>query len=120
MDVGIFWKNNKPILKNLENKRMPPRSRLVYKDVSTRHNKSKDTYLAQYDLVNFYDNRKNLLKIIVEFGKDFSIKKEEIISRNGPSDTKKTTLEGKKVTSRGHIAWLRNMTRRMIAGDALR
>ncbi len=120
MDVGLFWKRNKPILRELENQKMPPRSRLVYKDVTAKHNKSRGTYLAQYDLVNFYDNRKNLLKILVEFRQDLSIKKEEIIARNGLSSAKKTTLEGNRVTSRGHVAWLRNMTRRMVAGDALR
>lgn len=120
MDVGIFWKHNEPILDELEHQRMPPRSRLVYKDVSAKHNKSKGTYLAQYDLVNFYDNRKNLLKILVEFRQDLSIKKEEIIARNGLTSTKKTTIEGNKVTNLSHVSWLRNMTKRMIAGDALR
>ncbi len=119
MDVGLFWKHNEPILKKLERQRMPPRSRLVYKDISTKHSKSKDTFLAQYDLVNFYDNRKNLLKILVEFRQDLSIKKEEIIARNG-HNAQKTTIDGSKVTSSGHIAWLRNMAKRMVAGDALR
>ncbi len=120
MDVGLFWKHNEPMLRELEHKRMPPKSRLVYKDMSTRHDRSSGTYLTQYDLVNFYDNRKNLLKIYVEFGQDMSVRKEEIIVGSGLQGAKKTTLEGARVTSPGHVNWLRNMTRRMVAGDTLR
>ncbi len=120
VDVGLFWKRNESILEKLEHQRMPPRSRLVYKDMSTKHNKSKEVYLAQYDLVNFYDNRKNFLKIFVEFGKDMSLKKEEILAGNSFFQAKRTILRGDKVTSPGHIRWLRNMTKRMITGDALR
>lgn len=120
MDVGSFWKHNEPMLEMLENQKMPPRSRLVYKDMSAKHNKSKGTYLAQYDLVNFYDNRKNFLKIRVEFGEDMSIKREEIYTGSDLSLARKTMLAGSNVTSRGHIAWLRNMAKRMVAGDALR
>lgn len=120
MDVGIFWKRNEPVLERLEHQRMPAKSRLVYKDISTKRIKSKGTCVAQYDLVNFYDNRKNLLKILVEFRKDMSIKKEQIVAQNGLSGAKKTTIDGSKVTSPGHVAWLRNMARRMVAGDSLR
>ncbi|MDE1862216.1 MAG: hypothetical protein KGI33_04820 [Thaumarchaeota archaeon] len=119
MDVGNFWKHNEPILERLERQIMPPSSRLVYKDVTTGEGKD-GTVHAQYDLVNFYDNRKNLLKIIVEFGKDHSIKKEEILAMTGRAGAKKTTLGGGSITSAGHIAWLRNMTERRMAGDALR
>ncbi|HJU13821.1 MAG TPA: hypothetical protein VJ792_05135 [Candidatus Nitrosotalea sp.] len=120
MDVGIFWKRNAPVLRELGHKRMPPKARLVYKDVSTRHDKSHGTYLTQYDLVNFYDNRKNLLKISVEFGEDMSIRKEEISVGNDLLGAIKTTIEGMRVTSPGHIRWLQNMTERMVAGDSLR
>ncbi|MGI0086429.1 MAG: hypothetical protein ACREBI_00505 [Nitrosotalea sp.] len=109
MDVGSFWKHNEPILEKLEHQRMPSQSRLVYKDTSTKHNKSKGIYLTQYDLVNFYGNRKNFLKIFVEFGPDLSIRKEEILVANSLSEAKRTTLEGDKVTSLGHVRWLRNM-----------
>jgi len=111
MDVGFFWKHNKPILEKLQHQKMPSQSRLVYKDVSTKHNKSNGAYLTQYDLVNFYDNRKNFLKIFVEFRPDLSIKKEEIIVGNSLSEAKKTTLEGRKVTSLGHAEWLRHMVK---------
>lgn len=120
MDVGIFWKRNEPLLRELGHKLMPPKSRLVYKDVSTRHDRSHGVYLTRYDLVNFYDNRKNLLKISVEFGEDMAIRKEEISVGNGILGGKKTTIDGMRVTSPSHIRWLRNMTERMVAGDSLR
>lgn len=120
MDLGPFWRRNELALKGLERSRMPARSRLVYKDVAVKRDKARKTYSARYDLVNFYDNRKNLLRIIVQFSKDLTIKGEEIVARNGLSGVRKTTLQGSRVTSPGHIAWLRNMTKRMAAGDALR
>lgn len=119
MDVGFFWKHNKSILEKLQHQRMPSQSRLVYKDVSTKHDKSNGTYLTQYDLVNFYDNRKNFLKIFVEFRHDLSIKKEEILVGNSLSEAKRTTLEGNKVTSLGHIEWLRHMAKQWKSGKQL-
>jgi hypothetical protein len=120
MDVGEFWKHNKPILEKLERQRMPFQSRMIYKDVSISHDKTTGTYMTQYDLVNFYDNRKNFLKILAEFGPDMMLDREEIVAGNSLSEATMTTISGNKVTSPGHIKWLRQMTKRLVAGDNLR
>ncbi len=120
MDVGDFWKNNEPILEKLEHQKMPSHARMVYKDSSSTHDKSDGKYTMQYDLVNFYDNRKNFLKITAKFRADMKLDKEEILVGNSLSEAKKTILEGTKVTNTGHIKWLRQIAKQLAAGDNLR
>ncbi len=120
MDVGDFWKRNEPILEKLEQQEMPSHSRMVYKDVSVRHDKSSGKYMTQYDLVNFYDNRKNFLKIVAQFGPNMRLDKEEIMVGNSLSEAKKTTMEGNTVTNPAHIKWLYQISKQMVAGDSLR
>ncbi len=117
MDVGEFWKHNESILEKLEHQRMPFQSRMIYKDVSTSYDKAKGTYMTQYDLVNFYDNRKNFMKILAEFGPDMMLDREEIIVGRSLSEAKKTIISGNKVTSPGHIKWLHQLAKRLMSGD---
>lgn len=120
MDVGDFWKHNEPILEKLEHQEMPSHARMVYKDASARQDKSSGKYLTQYDLVNFYDNRKNFLKIIAQFGPNMRLDKEEILVGNSLSKAKKTIIEGSKVTNSAHIKWLCQIAKQMVIGDNLR
>lgn len=120
MDVGNFWKDNEPILEMLERKRMPSNSRMVYKDASSSVDKSDGRHRIQYDLVNFYDNRKQFLKILAKFGPDMSLGEEVILSGPSLSEAKKTVLDGSRVTSQGHVRWLRQIAERLVAGDVLR
>jgi C-terminal processing protease CtpA/Prc len=106
-----FWEHNQTILKQLARKNMPSKSRLIYKQISTDHNETQDSYSTYYDMINIYDNRKHFIKISAEFTKDLNIKQEEIVAGNNPSEGKKTILNGDKITNVAHREWLKEMFR---------
>jgi hypothetical protein len=109
MELGPFWKKNASLLSELARTKMPPKSRLIFKEISTSHDKRHNADLTEYELVNIYDNRKNFLRLSVEFGPDESIRKEEILVGSKLTDGKKTVLDGSKITNKAHIDWLKDM-----------
>jgi hypothetical protein len=107
-----FWKKNESLLKELEDSEMPSKSRLVFKEISNKQDRSNDNALISYDLVNIYDNRKNFFSILAELTPDrSSVVKVEIIAGSKLSDTKKTVVHGGRITNEAYMEWLKEMSR---------
>lgn len=107
-----FWKKNEPLLKELEGSEMPSKSRLIFKEISNRQDRNDGNALMSYDLVNIYDNRKNYFSIMAELTPDrSSVVKVEIFAGSRLSDTKKTVVEGSRITNEAYMEWLKEMSR---------
>ncbi len=109
-----FWQKNKAMMKALESSQMPPKSRLVFKEISTkRKGSNSDHVTTSYDLINIYDNRKNFLEIKAELSDDgSSIVREEIVAaKNTLSNAKTTIIDGSKITNQAQIDWILEMSR---------
>lgn len=52
MELGPFWKKNASLLSELARTKMPPKSRLIFKEISTIHDKKHDADFTEYELVN--------------------------------------------------------------------
>jgi hypothetical protein len=111
IDISPFWKNNEPLLRELERSEMPSKSRLIYKEIASNTSNSSNNVIMNYDLVNIYDNRKHFFGISAELSPDLSsVIREEIVAGNRLSDAKKTVVEGSRITNKAHIDWLKSMS----------
>lgn len=107
-----FWKRNEALLKELERSETPAKSRLIFKEISNSQDASNSRFVTNYDLVNIYDNRKNFFSIAAELSPDrSSIIREEIVAGSRLSDAKRTVIDGSKITNKGQIEWIREMSR---------
>jgi hypothetical protein len=90
MNLSSFWKKNEPLLREIERSEMPPKSRLVYKEITNNTHATNNHLRIYFDLVNIYNNRKNFFEIVAEIALDSSsIVKEEIIAGKELCDAKK-------------------------------
>ena len=90
---------------------MPPKSRLIYKEIANNTDSNNNHVITNYDLINIYDNRKNFFGIVAELAPDrSSIIKEEIVAGSSLSDAKKTVVDGNKIINKAHIDWLKTMS----------
>jgi hypothetical protein len=111
IDISPFWKKNELLLGQLERSEMPPKSRLIYKEIANNTDSNNNHIITNYDLVNIYDNRKNFFGIVAELAPDrSSIIKEEIVAGSSLSDAKKTVVDGNKIINKAHIDWLKTMS----------
>ncbi len=111
--VSAFWKENEPLLHQLEKAKLPAKSRLICKEISNKENTvdGEGNPLIIYDMINIYDNRKNFLSIRAQFSSDHSsIIKEEIIAGDKLSEAKKTVVDGRRVKNKAQIDWLKEMS----------
>ncbi|HEX2615353.1 MAG TPA: hypothetical protein VHL10_07655 [Nitrososphaera sp.] len=96
----------------MEKLEMPFKSRLIYKEITSDTNSSNNNIVTNYDLVNIYDNRKHFFGIAAELTPDrSSVIKEEIVAGNSLSDAKKTFVDGRKISNKAHIEWLKTLSR---------
>lgn len=112
--LSPFWKENEPLLRELEKAKLPAKSRLLCKEISNKENNLDESgnRALNYDMINIYDNRKHFFSIMAEFSQDrSSIIKEEIVAGDRLSDTKKTVVDGSRITNKAHIDWLKEMSR---------
>ena len=108
-----FWKNNESFVRELEKAQLPPRTRLIAKDISNTVNaKENDNLVMNYDMINIYDNRKHFFSIVAELKPDrSSVVKVEIVAGGKLSDAKKTVVDGNRITNKAYIEWLKEMSR---------
>ena len=112
-----FWKNNESLLEQLERSETPAKSRLIFKEVSSNQDANNNQFVTSFNMVNIYDNRKNFFSIIAYLSDDRStIIREEIIAGNKLSDVKKTIIDGDKITNKGQIEWIKEMSRNDLCG----
>lgn len=109
INLGDFLEENEAMLKKVSQKDKPSKTRLIYKQISTDHNESQDTYFTYYEMLNIYDDRNHFMKISTEFTKDLDIKREEIVTGGNPSVDKKTILSNDEITNKSHKEWLKEM-----------
>lgn len=112
-----FWKENEPLLKQLEKAKLPAKSRLICKEISNKENTrdEKGNPVINYDMINIYDNRKHFFSIQAHFSFDrSSIIKEEIIAGDKLSKAKKTVVDGSRITNKAHIDWLKEMSQNKV------
>jgi len=108
-----FWKNNESFVRELEKAQLPPKTRLIAKDISNTVNaKENDNLVMNYDMINIYDNRKHFFSIVAELKPDrSSVVKVEIVAGGKLSDAKKTVVDGNRITNKAYIEWLKEMSR---------
>ncbi len=115
--LSPFWKENKPLLEQLEKAKLPAKSRLICKEISNKENAldEKENPVINYDMVNIYDNRKHFFSIRAQFSFDrSSIIKEEIIAGDKLSEAKKTVVDGSRITNKAQIDWLKEMSQNKV------
>jgi hypothetical protein len=54
IDISPFWKKNELLLGQLERSEMPPKSRLIYKEIANNTDSNNNHVITNYDLVNIY------------------------------------------------------------------
>ncbi|HEX2558309.1 MAG TPA: hypothetical protein VHK86_08295 [Nitrososphaera sp.] len=112
IDISPFWTRNEGLFREMEKLEMPFKSRLIYKEITSDTNSSNNNIVTNYDLVNIYDNRKHFFGIAAELTPDrSSVIKEEIVAGNSLSDAKKTFVDGRKISNKAHIEWLKTLSR---------
>jgi hypothetical protein len=111
-----FWKKNESFVRELERAELPSKTRLIAKDISNTENaKESGNLVMNYDMINIYDNRKHFFSIAAELDPNrSSVLKVEIVAGNKLSNPKKTVVEGRRITNKAHIEWLKQMSRNNI------
>jgi hypothetical protein len=108
-----FWINNESFLKELESAELSSRTRLIAKDISnTVNDAGNGNLVTNFDMINIYGNRKHFFSIVAELEPDrSSVVKVEIVAGGKLSDAKKTVVDGRKITNKAYIEWIKEMSR---------
>ena len=107
-----FWKKNEPFLRELERAELPSKTRLIAKDISnTKDASGGGNLVTNYDLINVYDNRKHFFSIAAELDPNRSSVVKVEIAGNKLSNPKKTVVDGRRITNKAYIEWIKEMSR---------
>jgi hypothetical protein len=82
-ELGPYWEEHRETLDKLSKRDMPPKSRMLYKEVIADKHHETNHLLIKYSIINFSHNTKNFLTINVEMTPNLVIKHEEIIFSSG-------------------------------------